>query len=211
MAIETAEGARINEPLIKELTGGDKIRARRLYEDSWEFYPTHKVLLSTNHKPVIRGTDHAIWRRIALIPFTVKIPDHEADKAMPDKLRRELPGILAWSVRGCLAWQETGLNPPAEVTEATRMYRDEEDVLGAFIAEECVTGTGMRARASQLYDRFKGWTEGSGETGISQKRFGTAMTERGFERSTSNGIWYQGIGLREDCRASSDNSCSRLE
>lgn len=203
VAIETGEGARINETLIKELTGGDKIRARRMREDFWEFHPTHKILLCTNHKPIVRGTDHAIWRRFMLIPFTVKIPDDEQDKALLEKLRRELPGILAWSARGCLAWQEIGLNPPPDVTEATRTYRDEEDVLGGFLAEECVVNPDnreLKARAGQLYDRFKAWTERSGETAISQKRFGAAMTERGHERYTDNGTWYRGIGLRPETK-----------
>ena len=98
----------MNESLIKELTGGDRIRARRMKEDFWEFHPTHTLILATNHKPVIRGTDHGIWRRMRLIPFTVSVSDSNADRAMPQKLKNELPGILAWCVRGCLDWQRDG-------------------------------------------------------------------------------------------------------
>ncbi len=98
VAIETESGRRLNETLVKELTGGDKIRARRMREDFWEFSPTHSIVLATNHKPTVRGTDHGIWRRLRLLPFTVSIPDGQADKSMPEKLRAEAPGILAWLV-----------------------------------------------------------------------------------------------------------------
>ena len=108
-AIETEQGRKLNEVLVKELTGGDPIRARRMREDFWEFRPTHKVFLATNHKPVITGTDHAIWERIRLIPFTVTIPKEQRDTTLPDKLLAELPGILAWAVQGCLTWQQEGL------------------------------------------------------------------------------------------------------
>ena len=98
--VETGEGKQLDEVLVKELTGGDRIRARRMNEDFWEFTATHKAILCTNHKPVIKGTYNAMWRRLSLIPFTVCIPDDQQDKHLLDKLRRELPGILAWAVRG---------------------------------------------------------------------------------------------------------------
>jgi putative DNA primase/helicase len=132
VANETGEGHRLNESLVKELTGSDKIRARRMREDYWEFSPTHKIILSTNHRPEVRGTDHAIWRRIRLIPFDVTIPDDEQDARLPEKLAAELPGILAWCVRGCLAWLEIGLNPPDPVSRATDGYRREQDSIGAL-------------------------------------------------------------------------------
>ncbi len=94
LAIESGEGARIDETLVKELTGSDPIRARRMRENHWEFRPTHKIMLCTNHAPRVRGTDHAIWRRLKLVPFSVTIPDDKQDKALPDKLAAELPGIL---------------------------------------------------------------------------------------------------------------------
>ena len=103
--IETDEGQRFNESLLKELSGGDKVRARRMREDFWEFDPTHKIVLAANHKPFVRGTDHGIWRRLRLVPFTVTIPDDEQDKQLPVKLVAEYAGILAWAVQGCLEWQ----------------------------------------------------------------------------------------------------------
>ena len=202
VAIETGEGVRINEVLVKELTGSDPIRARRMREDFWQFNPTHKVLLCTNHKPVIKGTDHAIWRRISLIPFVVKIPAERKDKRMSERLRQEWPGILAWCVRGCVEWQRSGgLEPPAKVQEATRSYREDEDVLARFVAENCVISPGaqqIRVKAAVLYNAYRAWTEGSGESPVTQKRFGEAMTERGFERITNNGTWYVGVGLRSN-------------
>src|SRR5262249_6460240 len=138
VAVETGEGARLNEPLIEELTGSDKITARRMRENFWTFDPTHKVMLCTNHTPVVRGTDHALWRRLKLIPFSVVTPDHEQDKALPRKLAAERPVPLAWCVRGCLEWQESGLGSPDVVTDTTNQYRREEDVIGGFLSESCV-------------------------------------------------------------------------
>ncbi|WP_169979893.1 DNA primase family protein [Tautonia rosea] len=199
VAIETSEGGRMDETLVKELTGSDKIRARRMREDFWEFSPTHKLMLCTNHKPEIRGTDHAIWRRLKLVPFLVRIPEGEQDRALPLKLSKELPGILAWCVRGCLLWQEHGLAPPDAVTEATTAYRAEQDVLGSFLDDECVINGQAKARASQLWTRYEEWAKRNGEDALgTQRKFGQAMTERGFERFKNNGAWYRGVGLRDD-------------
>jgi len=99
--------------------------------------------MATNHKPVIRGTDEGIWRRIRLVPFTVVIPEEEQDTTVPEKLRAELPGILAWAVRGCLAWQQEGLPVPEEVQQATAGYREEMDTFGRFLAAG-VTGSPSR-------------------------------------------------------------------
>jgi P4 family phage/plasmid primase-like protien len=198
VAIETGEGARINETLVKELTGSDRIRARRMREDPWEFSPSHKVLLCTNHRPVVKGTDHAIWRRLRLIPFNVTFADDQQDKSLPDKLREESPGILRWCVEGCKLWRSDGLQPPKEVVEATADYRHSEDVLGRFLEDECMHSPSLRAKATPLYQRYRRWAEACGEVPVNQNRFGAAMTERDFPRTTSNGIWYEGIGLRAD-------------
>jgi putative DNA primase/helicase len=202
-AIETEEGGRLAEALVKDLTGGDRIRARRMREDFWEFSPTHKLILCTNHKPKIRGTDHAIWRRLRLFPFTVTIPDEQQDKQLLDKLRAERKGVLAWLVRGCLDWQREGLGLPEAVRAATEGYRSEQDLLAGFIEECCITGSSSyRCRAGELYGRFRAWCEASGEAKgsevPSQRKVGEALTERGFERRTSNGTWYLGIGLRQE-------------
>lgn len=197
VAIETEAGRRLNETMVKELTGGDRIRARRMREDFWEFEPTHTLIMATNHKPVVRGTDHGVWRRLKLLGFTVSLGDDVADKAMPEKLRREHRGILAWCVRGCLAWQERGLAAPDDVTEATAGYRREQDLLGAFLDECTLSGRQYRAKASELYARYKAWGEAGGEFVVTNTAFSLALQERGFERERSNGTWYLGLGLAD--------------
>lgn len=197
-SVEVEEGKRLAESLVKQLTGGDRIKARRMREDFWEFDPTHKILLAANHKPVVRGADHAIWRRIKLVPFEVTIPEHEKDKKLPEKLRAERSGILAWAVRGCLDWQENGLGEPEEVRAATEAYRAEMDVLAAFMEERCVLHEDAYAGATPLYDSYKEWCATAGESAESQTRFGTMLRERGFtsgkDSKTRRKVWH-GIGL----------------
>jgi len=180
--IETSEGKRLAESLVKELTGGDPIRARRMREDFWEFDPTHKIWLAANHKPVIKGTDWGIWRRVKLVPFTVPIPDGEQDKGLSAKLLVEAPGILAWAVSGCIERQKDGLGEPEVVQSATAEYRREMDVLGAFLDEECVTGEACLVRAKDLYAAYKHRAETAGEDVMTQTAFGNALTERGFRK-----------------------------
>jgi putative DNA primase/helicase len=203
VAIETGEGARINEVLMKELTGTDPITARRMRENFWTFEPTHKVMLCTNHKPIIKGTDHALWRRIHLIPFNVKIPAAKKDKRMPLRLAGEAPGILAWCVRGCVAWNRSkGLEPPPEVREATEAYRSDQNVIGRFLAECCTVVRGsdtVKARASALFLAFQKWAEEAAEPAhaMSQKVFSEKLVEMGFEKKQDNWMWFLGIGLRQ--------------
>jgi putative DNA primase/helicase len=197
--VESEDGRRFAESLVKELTGGDKISARRMREDFWEFEPTHKIWLATNHKPKVRGTDNGIWRRINLIPFTVEIAADEQDHELPKKLLDELPGILNWALFGCRAWQADGLKQPEDVTTVTNNFRNEMDVIGTFIAECCVQGTEKTfvASSAALYSAFGKWCEASGERAVSQRQFGASMTERGFDRFTCNGTFYRGIRLNQ--------------
>lgn len=199
LAIETEAGARLAESLVKELSGGDRVRARRMREDFWEFEPTHKVILCTNHKPKVRGTDYAIWRRLRLVPFRVCVPENRQDKQLGAKLRAEAEGILAWIVRGCLEWQKHGLGTAAAVTLATQEYRSEQDVVGAFVAERCHTGdTVFRCKAKDLYTTFRKWCEALGEREIGQTDFGQLIVDmEGIVRYTNNGTWYKGIALRQ--------------
>ena len=195
---ETGEGRRFNETLVKQLTGGDGITARRMHEDFWQFNPTHKLWLSTNHRPEIRGTDHAIWRRIRLIPFNVKFADDgpaRKDPEMEAKLTAELPGILTWAIAGCIAWQRDGLKSPAAVADATANYQAEMDVLAAWLTDCCIVGKRYEAKAADLYASYCQWCEQSHEYPEKQRKFGMCLTERGFERFTSNGVRWRGIGL----------------
>jgi putative DNA primase/helicase len=198
-ASETEEGRRLAESLVKDLTGQDTISARFMWAEWFDFKPTHALHLSTNHKPEIRGTDAAIWRRIRLIPWAVTIPPAEQDRELPEKLRAELPGVLAWIVRGCLEWQREGLRAPEEVRQATRAYRAEMDVLAAFLADCCLRGEDEEAFAGELWGAWKRWCEETGEQAGSQKRFGGRLAERGFlnhrDSKTGRKVW-SGLSLR---------------
>jgi len=198
-SIEVEDGSRLAESLVKQLTGGDRVKARRMRQDFWEFEPTHKVLMACNHKPQVRGTDTAIWRRIKLVPFTETLPPAEQDKRLPDKLRGEAVGILAWAVEGCLEWRREGLQAPEAVREATGAYRAEMDVLGSFLRECCELGPEYNVAAKDLYGAYKFWCEDNGERPETQRRFGSRLTERGgFERyrgGADGGHRWRGVRL----------------
>jgi putative DNA primase/helicase len=196
--IEVETGKRIAEALMKTLTGGDPVRARRMREDFWEFVPTCKLFLVANHKPEVRGTDHAVWRRIKLIPFTVTISDDEKDTSLGEKLKSELSGILNWALAGCLAWQQYGLGEPDEVRLATGRYREEQDTLASFIAENCITDHGVSVGASALLDAFHQWT---GDKSVSHIAFSRMMEAKGYSKArSSSGMIYQGLGLLDTVR-----------
>ncbi len=199
-AVESDEGRRLNEGLVKQLTGRDKIKARRMGEDFWEFDPTHTPVLATNHKPEVRGTDHAIWRRLKLVPFDVQIPAKEQDKKLAEKLREELPGILAWIVRGALIYQKIGLPEAERVTDATSGYRAEMDTLAGFVDECCVVRPEVWCKFADLYAAYVAWCEESNEHPEKKRRFADKLTERGFARDTGaqNTKIRWGIALRHD-------------
>jgi P4 family phage/plasmid primase-like protien len=185
-SIEVEDGRRLAESLVKQLTGGDKVRARRMRQDFWQFDPTHTVFMAVNHRPEIRGTDTAIWRRIRLIPFTETIPPAEQDKKLPQKLEHERAGILRWAVEGCLEWQREGLQAPAEVRKATGQYRSEMDVIGAFLQDECEVGTDLKEPFTTLYKRYEEWCEEGGERAETRRKFNARLKERGqFEARRS--------------------------
>ena len=196
-SIEIEAGRKLAEVLVKDMTGGDRIKARWLYHDFFEWEPTHKLFLAANHKPTIRGTDHAIWRRILLIPFAVTIPEQERDRQLGEKLKEELPGILRWAVEGCLEWQSRGLDAPDSVRAATASYRDESDILAEFLDAECVLDSEAATPASELYHRYVGWSERIKDQPISKAAFGQHLSERGLEatRTKSLRMW-RGIRFR---------------
>lgn len=196
---ETAESQKLHEPLIKDMTGGDTMTARFLHREYFDFRPAFKLWLRGNHKPEIHGTDEGIWRRIRLIPFAVTIPEGERDPDLGDKMLDELPGVLAWAVRGCLDWQAGGLKVPDVVDDAVREYRSEMDVVGQFIADRCTIRQHAQVTAKALYSAYRHWTDGAGELAVSQMRFGNAMSERGFRKNrTRSGVVYLGVELRTD-------------
>jgi putative DNA primase/helicase len=179
-ASEVASGARLNEPLIKSLTGGDRITARYLYAESFEFTPAFKLIMIGNHRPTVHGTDLGIWRRLLLLPCTVTIPESERDHTLLEKLKAELPGILRWAVEGCLEWQEYGLEPPAAVKIATAEYREQMDTLAPFLEANCEQGPDAVVDAGTLYSAYTAWCTEAGERAVSQRTFGGRLAERGF-------------------------------
>jgi len=203
VSIESEQGRRLAESLVKTLTGGDKIKARRMREDFWEFWPSHHLWLATNHKPQIRGTDVAIWSRIKLVPFNVQFLDDDPrqDKQLGQKLLAELPGILRWCVEGCLAWQKDGLGVPEEVRAATESYRAEQDVVAAFLSDRCVVAPSAKAAVKDVYKAYLTWCEENGERPLTQREMGARLVERGFNRyrggATGNYMW-RGLGLLTD-------------
>ncbi len=195
--IEVDEGRRLAEALVKQMTGGDRMKARFMRQDFFEFDPTHKLWLAVNHKPAVRGTDHAMWRRICLVPFTVTITDDKKDKDLPAKLQAELPGILNWALAGCLAWQHGGLQSPDEVKNATNSYRDEMDVLAHWLDDCCVITPAARTPAGDLYTSYADWCGKGGEHPLPQRTFGLRLAERGYEQlRTKVARFWKGVGLR---------------
>ncbi|MDO0878782.1 phage/plasmid primase, P4 family [Anoxybacillus gonensis] len=197
-ATESEEGARLAESLVKQLTGGEAIQARFLYQENFEYIPQFKIFFTTNHKPIIKGNDQGIWRRIRLVPFTVTIPEEKKDTSLPDKLKAEMPGILRWAVEGCLKWQREGLGNPEEIKQATEGYKEEMDSLGAFIADCCVVSELAKCWGSDLYNAYQNWCDENGEYEIGKRKFNKRMEERGFKkkRGTGGGIEFHGIGLK---------------
>ena len=178
--IEIDEGRRIAEGLVKQMTGGDRLKGRFMRQDFFEFPPTHKIWIAANHKPIIRGTDLAIWRRVMLVPFDVTIPEEERDAHLTEKLRAELSGILNWCVLGCQDWRENGLQAPQAVKAAVQSYRIEQDVIGRFIEERCVCGHGKVVNATRLFQAYRSWCESQGEKPTTLNDLGRELTARGF-------------------------------
>jgi putative DNA primase/helicase len=203
-AAEVEQGRRLAESKVKQLTGRDTVTARFLFGEPFSFRPEFKLWLSTNNKPVIQGTDDAIWDRIKLIPFTQRFDGPRQDPKLPEKLRGELAGVLAWMVEGCLDWQEHGLGEPETVRAATDQYRAEMDTLAAFIEDRCVVRPGAVAPATPLYKQYQMWCDDAGEKPETQKMFGMRLRERGFVSDKmkrgphkDRKGWF-GIGLRAD-------------
>lgn len=196
---EVDQGRRFNEPLVKRLTGGDVIKARGMRENNTEFFPSHKFWVQGNYRPDIRGTDEGIWRRMCIVPFDVKIPEAERDLHLGEHLVANEPaGILAWAVRGCLAWQRQGLGTPAAVVDATADYRLEQDAIGQFLEDRCETGPDLWVSAADLRKEYVEWCESIGERPQSAKAVGAALSRRGLKRAHQGHprVWtWLGLGV----------------
>lgn len=193
---EVEEGQQFAESLVKQMTGSDLLTARYLYGKDFTFRPNFKIWLAGNHKPIIRGDDYAIWRRIRLIPFDVTIPSEQQDRELVSKLINEAPGILNWAIEGCQMWLADGLQPPDVVNMATNEYRQEMDVLRMFLNDRCILGADKHVAASALYECFKEWSEENIGWAMKQQKFGRKLREHGFRKErTARGNEYFGVGL----------------
>lgn len=177
---EVPEGRPFNEALVKKLTGGDMITARRMRQDNISFMPTHKLVLACNSKPLVREDGDAFWARVQPVPWNVSFRGRE-DRGLQQALIDEAPGILALLARGCLAWLRDGLAPPDAVERAGEAYRADQDRIGAFIEDALVVDPSSRLRQKQLYELWRSWCEANGEVSGAARSFYRRLRERGVE------------------------------
>lgn len=195
-ATEPDEGMRLSEGIVKQLSGGDKVTARKLYGSEFEYTPELKLWMATNHKPVIRGTDKGIWRRIAMIPFNVTFSN--PDRKLIHKLRAEASAILGWMIEGCIKWQRDGLEKPKAVTYANQEYKNEMDVIERFLESGYVRiGDGESCTAMVIFSRYKEYASNTDEYSMSMAKFGAELAKRFPKEKTRSGIMYQGIGVSD--------------
>lgn len=192
---ESKFGEKLNEGLVKQLTGGDMVTARRLYENEIEFIPRFKLWMATNHKPIIRGNDIGVWRRISLVPFDIQIKKDAVDMNLTSKLKKELPGVLNWALSGLVDWQKNGLQEPQIIGEGRAEYRKEMDVLECFIDECCERVFLKQTSVNELYRNYKQWAINNNEYQMSSTKFGVEMSKK-FKKIKSGNIYYEGIILK---------------
>ncbi|WP_445505795.1 phage/plasmid primase, P4 family [Niallia sp. 03091] len=198
-AVESEEGQQLSEALVKQITGGEKMSARFLRQEYFEFTPEFKVFFTTNYKPIVKGGDNGIWRRIKLIPFTVTIPEEKVDADLPEKLKKEMPGILNWVVQGCLKWQAEGLKDPKAVKEATDNYREDMDILGPYLEENCTIHPSEKIEAKSLYENYTKWCYQNNEMELKNRAFYRQLEIRGYkkEKGSKNKTFFHGLTLNQ--------------
>jgi putative DNA primase/helicase len=201
VANEVSEGEHWDEARVKELTGDMKLTARFMRQDFFQFDATHKFLIAANHRPQVRTMDHAMRRRLLLVPFHARFEGERRDPHMADKLQAEAQAILAWLIRGAVDWHESGLMVPTRVRAASDDYADAMDSLGLWIAECCDRSDPQRREGGKLlYDSYKAWKEARGEHAVSMTRWAEQMQSRGIQKVRDNGAKYCGITLTPDER-----------
>lgn len=193
---EANEGDRLDESLIKQMTGGDTLVARYSYGRDFEFNPVFKLWMATNHMPKIYGTDEGIWRRLVIVPFNHTVKRENIDKNLEDKLKAESMGILKWAIDGAMMWQREGLNEPEIVKQTGHEYREEMDVIQAFLDEECTISQQLKVRASDLFDAYKDWADKTNNwQGMTNTKFGLEIKKRFQKKKTRSGAFYYGLNL----------------
>jgi putative DNA primase/helicase len=196
---ETNENDQLNEARIKFITSQDTITARYMYGHLFDFFPTHKAFVTTNHKPIVRGTDEGIRRRLHLIPFTVTIPKDAVEKDFRERrLMPELAGILNWAIEGVAAYLKEGLNPPLIVRGATDEYRQDMDVVGQWLDERCVCEPSASVPSSLAYLDYAAWAQVETGWTLSRLRWRRNLSDRGFEadKGTHGQRVIKGLGLK---------------
>ncbi len=202
-AVESEEGEKLQESLVKTITGGEPLLARFLRQEYFEFIPEFKVFFTTNHKPVIGGVDDGIWRRVKIIPFTLNLKPHQRDKKLEEKLSLEMSGILNWAVEGCLKWQRSGLKEPRVVVDATGQYKEDMDILAPFLNEACYIdepkNEAIKIEAKELYKIYDSWCYKSGERTLGNRSFYRMLETKGFGKSkgAGNKSFLTGITIKE--------------
>ena len=193
--VEPNEGLRLNEGLLKQLTGGDIITARKLYAEEFEFKAEFKLFMATNHKPIIRGTDLGIWRRVHMIPFTVVIPENEVDRQLTEKLMQELDGIFIWALRGVAMYHKEGLKMPTAVQQAVDEYKKEMDVVSRFLDECTEKAIAKSVKASELYTVYVNWCKQNGEWQMPNTKFAKEIIGKYDKVRRKTGVYYVGMTL----------------
>ena len=185
---ETKRDVQLEESTVKQITGNDTISARAPYGKPFSYPPQFKLWMSTNHKPEIPDGSEAIWDRMRLIPFTQRFDGKKADPKLPAKLREELPGMLAWAMRGCVEWMQSGLGTSEAVEKATSKYRADTDVIERFFEDACAFGPEYKITRKELFEAYEEWCEENGEAPLSQRKFTSTMLEGGVVKNFAEGF-----------------------
>ncbi len=202
LSLEVEDGRSLAVALVKLLTGGDTVSSRFLYKEAFDFKPVMKLWLVANHKPRANADDDAIWERMRVIPFTNTVPTERRDRGLKLRLTTDpqiRSAILTWAVRGCLAWQKEGLNPPAEVQGATAAYREECEHAAAFVEDCLVAAAGARTSAKAVRQSYEAWCEANGEHAVGPKKLAAELERHGFKkgvRISGGGRAWEGFSLR---------------
>lgn len=210
-AVESNDGEKLDESIVKQITGGESIIARFLHKDFFEFTPEFKVFFTTNHKPIVKGTDEGIWRRIKLIPFLATIPEEKRDLQLPVKLKEEVSGILKWMLEGCLLWQKEGLKNPSSIESASKDYREEMDILLPFIKECCTVNPLAKVELKDLYNEYQSYCIENDDYKLKKRAFTREIESKGYEKTqgAGNKTVIHGIELNEATKKRAENYKAR--
>jgi putative DNA primase/helicase len=198
-AIEANVNRHLDEAKVKGMTGGEPITARFMRQDFFEFVPQFKLWLVANDRPRVRGTDDAFWRRVRVILFDIEIPENKRDPELMEKLRAELPGILAWAVRGCLKWQAKGLSSPKSVRKATNEWRRDMNHLTKFFNELLILVPSAKIQSSQVFSRYETWCSDNGEAPLKIQDFNAKLQDKyDLTHTRMKGrSWWRGLKFLE--------------